>query len=90
MQAVFHRALNAAHCKAAVVRDVGRLGGPGRQGAQPRRNQQYLATLLLGRGLAVGKQSAQALLQSGLGRTVGGDPMDIAGIKCADFVVNSL
>jgi hypothetical protein len=43
MHPVFDRALDTTQFKTAVVGNIGGLGRPGRQGAQPGRHQQNLA-----------------------------------------------
>jgi hypothetical protein len=70
---VFDRALDAAHGQAAVVRDVGGLGGPGRDGAQAGRDDEGLAARFAVEGLAIGQQCGQALAL-GAGGAVGPRP----------------
>ena len=60
--AVFRDALDTADRNAAVARNVGRLRGPGRQGAQARRDHDGRTVLRPGVGVAIGQQGRQPLL----------------------------
>ena len=60
--AVLSDALDAADGDAAVARNVGGLGGPGRQGSQTGSNNQCGTFLRPGVGVAIGQQGRQPLL----------------------------
>ena len=99
-QAVFGDALYALDGQPAVVRNVGRLGGPGRHGAKTRRDdeQQMLGSVAclgsIGRGLrarvAIRQQSRQLLLERLGRRCLGGHQMHKARTDAGDLVVNRL
>ena len=59
--AVFGHALHTLDGQAAVVRNVGRLGGPGRDGAKTWRNNDQAPATRSGVGVAVGQQGRQGL-----------------------------
>ena len=60
--AVFRDALDTADRNAAVAGNVSRLRGPGRQGAQARRDHDGRTVLRPGVGVAIGQQGRQPLL----------------------------
>ncbi|MCY1543824.1 hypothetical protein D9M68_796570 [compost metagenome] len=78
--------------EAAVVRDVGGFGSPGRHRAQARHHQQgrrsggFKLAVRLGSGLAVGQQFAHACHQGRVGLAVEGGQMHEAGREAGDLV----
>ena len=70
--AVFGDALHTANGDAAVARNVGGLGGPGRERAQARSNDEDRAVLRACIRVTVGQQGSQALLFCRSGCRLGG------------------
>jgi hypothetical protein len=72
LHAVFHGTFHTAHLQAAVARNVGGLGGPGRHRAQARRDDDGGAIQRALVGVAVGQQRGQALVLLGRGGCIRG------------------
>jgi hypothetical protein len=91
LQVVLGHALDPAQRQAAVVGDVGGLGGPGRHGAQARRDDHRGARL--GRrleGLAVGQQRGEAVMAGRIERGVGDHQVQETGRNALDARLDGL
>jgi len=90
LQAELGDALDAVDVQAAVVGDVGGLGGPRRHGAQARHHHHQLA---LGRGLggvAVGQQRGELVMRGRVQRAIAPDPVHMAGRHADDAGADGL
>ena len=88
MQKIFGTALDAAHAgifrQAAIAGNVGGLAGPGRHGADTRRNDDRgICHPLSAERLAIGQQLLQLLLAGNIKRLVAFNPMDETGANGA-------
>ena len=94
--AVFDQPLHPVQGQAAVVRDVGGFGGPGRDGAQARHHPQRCCTSFHRRRvrrhcrLAVGQQLAQTLQRLGIGYGVEAGQVHEMGGKAGDFFLGEV
>lgn len=91
LQVVLGDALDPAQRQAAVVGDVGGLGGPGRDGAQARRDDHRGARL--GRrleGLAVSQERGKALAAGRIERRVGDHQVHETGADALDARIDRL
>ena len=77
-QPVFGDTFHPVDAQAAVVRDVGRLAGPGADGAQPRHHHDGRSLGRAGIGVAVGQQRGQLVAVGGGQFGVGPHPVHVA------------
>ena len=91
LQVILRDALDPAQGQAAVVGDVGGLGGPGRHGAQTR-GDDHRGTRLGRRleGLAVGQQRGKALAVGRAERRIGHDQVHETGRNALDARLDGL